>query len=250
MIKKILFITAIFGAGIVSAQTFQILDHFDNDITGTNHTEYGSGQSLDGSKFHVKNISGNGAIYGCEVQEITNVPVTDLQVCYGPACYSATAGVPTVYTIPGVSLSLAGGAIDSTFKVAPFSGFGAWTGGESATWRVKIFNTTNPNDSASVVITFQAYGVGVEEITANNVALNTYPNPATDIISVNYSIDGNVNNAKLNVYDIVGKKVKSYVLTNNKDQLSINVSDLNSGVYFYSIMVDGKAIKTERVIVK
>ena len=249
MIKKLLFIAAIFGAGFASAQSFQILDHNDVDITGTNHVELGTGQELDGTKFHVKNLTGNPLYYKCEVQQISNVPNTDIQVCYGSVCNTATAGVLTVQTIPDSGL-VNSSAIDSTFKVAPFSGFGAWTGGESATWRVKIYNSANPNDSASVMITFQNYGVSVEEITADEVTLRAYPNPTTNKLTINYSIDGNTANAKLGVFDIVGKNVKSYPLAGDKNQLTIDVSDLNSGVYFYSIMVEGKAIKTERVIVK
>lgn len=249
MIKKILFITAIFSAGFISAQSFQIMDKNDVNITGTSHTEYGNGNVLGETKFHVKNLTGNTKVYTTDVQEITNVPVTDLQVCYGPNCYSATAGTVPVVVIGG-SQSLTGNQIDSTFKVAPFSGFGAWTGGETATWRVKVYDPQNVSDSASAIITWQNYGVSVKEITSNDVALNAYPNPATDQISVSYSIDGNTNNAELTVFDIVGKKIKSYDLANTKDRLSIDVSDLNSGVYFYSIMVEGKAVKTERVIVK
>ena len=249
MIKKILFITAIFSAGFMSAQSFQIMDHNDVDITGTSHTEYGNGDVLGATKFHIKNLTGNTKTYTCDMQEISNVPGTDWQVCYGTNCFSATAGIATVQVIGG-SNSIPGSQIDTTFKVAPFSGFGAWTGGETATWRVKVYDPQNVSDSASAIITWQNYGVSVKEITSKDVALNAYPNPATDNISVSYSIDGITNNAQLSVFDIVDKKIKSYDLANNKNQLSINVSDLNSGVYFYSIMVEGKAIKTERVIVK
>ncbi|PCI99877.1 MAG: hypothetical protein COB15_03570 [Flavobacteriales bacterium] len=90
----------------------------------------------------------------------------------------------------------------------------------------------------------------VDELDANSVQLTAYPNPATDNLTISYVIDGNANNARMDVYDVLGQKVTSHALNSNKGQVNLKVDNLNAGVYFCSIKVDNKAIRTERVIVK
>lgn len=92
--------------------------------------------------------------------------------------------------------------------------------------------------------------LSVVEFDKNNVNLSVYPNPVLDNLTINYNIAGDFNNAAIDVYDVLGQKVKTYILSNKKGQLSINAGELNSGVYFYTIKVGNKSIRTERVIIK
>ena len=92
--------------------------------------------------------------------------------------------------------------------------------------------------------------LSIVEFDKSNVHLSAYPNPVLNNLIVNYSIEGNINSAKIDVYDILGQKINTYTLSNKKGQLMIDVEGLNSGVYFYTIKVDEKTIKTERVIIK
>jgi hypothetical protein len=48
---------------------------------------------------------------------------------------------------------------------------------------------------------------------------------------------------------MLGKMVKQLVLDEKQGVAKINVSDLNSGVYFYSFLVDEKAIVTKKLVV-
>ena len=48
---------------------------------------------------------------------------------------------------------------------------------------------------------------------------------------------------------MVGKIVKETELTDKKGTAKINVDDLNSGIYFYSFIVDGKAISTKKLVI-
>ena len=247
MIRKLLFISALFAAGFASAQTFQLMDKNDVSIDGTNHFIGDTPFNLSETKFHVKNMTGSSATYTAKVYEINNMPASDLQVCYGTNCYTADDGVSGAQTNAG-SVSLAGGAIDSTFKAAPFTF--TWNGSDSAVWRVTIYNLSNPNDSSSSVITWKANATSINELSKEDVKISAYPNPVEDVLNVKYNIDGNVSNANINVFDIVGKKVASHQLMNNKGTLKLDVSSLNAGVYFYSVNVNGQTLKTERVIVK
>ena len=88
------------------------------------------------------------------------------------------------------------------------------------------------------------------ELAKNSVTIKAYPNPVSSNLTINYSIEGNVDNARVDVYDVLGQVVSTYKLSNNKGQLKVNVDALTSGVYFYAIKVNDETIRTERVIVK
>jgi len=249
MIKKLLFILTIISTATLTAQTtFDLLNSNDNSISGTNHYEFGDGPTLSGIKFHVKNLTGTTASYTCDVQEMSNVVAqTDLQVCYGTSCFVASGGDPLVQVIGGSS-TVAGAATDVTFKVAPFS-FG-WVVGDEATWRIVVRNVANANDTVSAVVTYKVTGVSIEEVLSSHVSITAYPNPAIDNLTVNYSIDGSADNSRLDVYDVLGQVVSTHPLNRNKGTLNLNVDHLNAGVYFYTIKVNEKTVRTERLIIK
>lgn len=63
------------------------------------------------------------------------------------------------------------------------------------------------------------------------VSISVYPNPATDFVRFAIS---NVSSAKtLNIYDILGKKVKSVEI--NAAQLSVSTEGMNNSLYFYQV---------------
>jgi hypothetical protein len=72
----------------------------------------------------------------------------------------------------------------------------------------------------------------VSEQTSENTTFTLYPNPASDIITLNIN---NSNNTvlKLNIYTVIGTLVKSGPL--KQDQLQINIGDLSNGIYMVEI---------------
>ena len=248
MIKKILFISSIFVAGLASAQTFQIMDHYDVSIEGMSHYERGSLMSLSETKFHVKNLTGTTAVYTAKVYELANPTSSDLQICYGSNCYTADDNTPGAQTNAG-SVSLAGGVIDSTFKAAPFTF--SWVAGDSAVWRVIVRNVADPADTVSATITWKAdLTTAVKELSPNNIKLTVYPNPVVNNLTVKYDFKIKANNAELNVYDVLGQEIVSRNLSSEKGIEKIDVSSMNSGVYFYAVKIAGKTVRTERFIVR
>ena len=78
---------------------------------------------------------------------------------------------------------------------------------------------------------------------------NAFPNPSNMSVSVKYDINEFSNSGTIIFYDMLGKAVKEVALTDKKGTVKINVDDLNSGVYFYSFLVDGKAISTKKLVI-
>ena len=73
-----------------------------------------------------------------------------------------------------------------------------------------------------------------ESINERNTHFNIYPNPANDMLN----IEADVEIEKVLIYDVYGKTQKLRNSETQKSKNTIDVSDLNSGVYFVKITTD------------
>ncbi|WP_118949948.1 T9SS type A sorting domain-containing protein [Taibaiella helva] len=86
-------------------------------------------------------------------------------------------------------------------------------------------------------------GVGIIEFGGDSkVALNVYPNPVMDNLNFDFNLD-KAANAVVRITDIAGRTVKTQDLGKVKagdHKFSINVSNLNSGLYMVEVSAEGK----------
>ncbi len=71
---------------------------------------------------------------------------------------------------------------------------------------------------------------------SSNPDIKLYPTPANDVLNIN-----NIpltKNAKINIYDIVGNIVYNSEINYNEKNKTLNISNLNDGVYFIKINAD------------
>ena len=89
------------------------------------------------------------------------------------------------------------------------------------------------------------YSTGISDGFENKKELSLYPNPASDIVTLN--ID-NTNNSELtlNIYNVIGTLVKSEMLKQNNRQ--INIGDLNNGIYIVEIKTNDWSEKQQLII--
>ena len=97
----------------------------------------------------------------------------------------------------------------------------------------------NGQMATPVTITVEAEFDGVDE--AQEIVVNVYPNPANETLYV--VMNGN---AEYQLINSVGQVVLS---GNAEGKAQINVSDLNSGVYFLKVVANGNA-NIQKVVVK
>ena len=76
------------------------------------------------------------------------------------------------------------------------------------------------------------------------------PNPFTHETIVKYNLPETVNNAYMAVYDLSGKQLATFPIT-QKGSSSITVTSekLSAGIYMYSIVADGKIFDSKKMIV-
>lgn len=112
-----------------------------------------------------------------------------------------------------------------------------------------FYDANNISDSVCVNFVFDAT-TGINEIVTNrNYISKPYPNPATDNASffVN-TVKGA--KARLKLFNMLGTEVKDLAIGDNtKSAVKLNVSDLSSGVYFYSLFINGKSMTSGKLMV-
>lgn len=85
-----------------------------------------------------------------------------------------------------------------------------------------------------------------EKISISSV----YPNPASAYASIDYQLFRDTDNAKIILCNVLGNVVGEYTLIRDAKRLHISTLELNSGVYFYTLSVDGKSLITRKLIIK
>lgn len=181
--------------------------------------------------------------YRCRRTIYTVAADDSTRFCWGGLCYNW----PT--NLSSLSLAVAPG---DTMDFADFGFHAEFVSKMSTMTRTvhyQFYNIADANDSTGVTIRYNST-VGVDEMDkVGGTISNAYPNPANMSVSVKYDINEFSNTGTIVFFDMLGKEVKEVALSDKKGTAKINVDDLNSGIYFYSFMVDGKAISTKKLVI-
>jgi hypothetical protein len=85
----------------------------------------------------------------------------------------------------------------------------------------------------------------INQSSIYNNSVSAYPNPVKNILNIN--LGELKENTEIKIYNAIGELVLTERLTAQKTLL--NVYNLQSGIYFYHILVGEKSIKTEKMII-
>lgn len=185
----------------------------------------------------VKNVSSDTLHVLCEKIIIDTSSGTSNFFCWGANCYGSLTYISSSFNelLPGEGDNLDfGGYYDAYCDLA------------SATIEYCFFPDTDPTDRTCLTI---IYNGATSEIHQSNTELamgEFYPNPANDYITINYS---SAKNAYLNIYDVLGHKVKAIHLSNTGSQ-RIYIGDLNKGMYFGNFLVNSEVVMVKKLIIK
>ena len=155
------------------------------------------------------------------------------------ACYSP------VTSVSPDSIYLAAGDSTSVF-VSDVTPHGI-EGNSTVTY---TFFDSNPSDDATITFTYSFYSaVGINEVISRPIISNAYPNPAVDGYSgVTYNLNS-AKDAKLVLYNLLGTVVREIKLVDKQSTIILSTADLQSGVYYYSLIADGKAVSSKKLVV-
>jgi len=102
----------------------------------------------------------------------------------------------------------------------------------------------NPSVEAPTRVEEQLYTS--EKITVSNI----YPNPASEYAELDYAMSGDIRDAKLIFYNVLGSQIQEYSLSKGETKLHINTREMSTGLYFYQLALDGKKVATKKMLVR
>lgn len=108
-----------------------------------------------------------------------------------------------------------------------------------------FFVEGSPKDTASITINYFKSSAFNSLASRTNLG-SAYPNPADDYTKVNYAASGN---ALLTVYNSLGTVVYKSNVDDRRGELIIPTAQLQQGVYFYTLTVNGKTAGTKKLII-
>ena len=112
-----------------------------------------------------------------------------------------------------------------------------------------LYPVNNPDDKFIINVFFQYSLENVEDNTIAELFSNAYPVPACDVVNFDYSFNAGVD-AEIAIYNMMGQEVLRNEINSLSGKASINVCDLADGVYFYSLIVNGKTEKSSKLVVR
>lgn len=190
---------------------------------------------------HVTNNTGSNLEVKVKKVELDIVPGSLNYFCWY-LCYP-----PNVYVSPDTLVIPANGT------VSDFSGdYDAMGMMGISKIRYVFFKNHVPDDSVCVEVWFNAGYVGINETLPVGIKFSSaYPNPASSVVHFDYSFPSNTSfTSILRISNILGETVKEMQLLNSQGKLDIPVHELNDGLYFYSLFVNGSAIVTRKLVVR
>lgn len=242
MIKKSIFALMCMAAiGCVSAQSLQF--EWQGNVFAEGETiectndEYGYGEYI--QHLQIRNTASSAQNVLVEKEVIAPLDGTINFFCWGQ-CFGPDVMVsPNPVEVP--ALSVTGSEDLSMHAMYDEAVFG------DVVVKYYAYDERHPDERVSIVVRFRKSGEGLGDNVRPMTLGQAYPNPATSTVHFNYSFDGNLCAV---VYNLLGQEMMRQELSANSGQLSFSVADLQAGIYFCAMMVDGRAVTTQKFIVK
>jgi hypothetical protein len=114
-----------------------------------------------------------------------------------------------------------------------------------------IYDKNNPSEVSKIVAKFDPSPDGINENILKNIWLSdVYPNPATNFVVIDYKLPSEIDNASAKIVNLLGSIVKEQEVNIHNTKMRMDVSDLNSGIYFYSLTVNGDIYSTKKLVIR
>lgn len=221
------------------AQSMEFINPPTSDITRS------SGDDTTKTYFQIKNTSSE--TINVRARRVANVMAVGQDtahqsffcwdVCYGT---SASASAFTISIEPGDTTSYAQYVVLVPNNIPGYS---------SVTMR--FFVDGNPSDYVEYTYNYSVDGVTdlAPELDLAQVLSAPYPNPAKDQASIDYDLPFGMQKAEIQVYNLIGKKVRAIALNGYNGTATIPTYGLTSGVYFLYLTSAGKQITSRKLII-
>jgi hypothetical protein len=152
-------------------------------------------------------------------------------VCYDPII---DVSPDSVLLTPGSSTSIFNGDVNPL----------GYPGSSTVTY---AFFDAN-GDSAMVTFNYDFLPTGINELSVKPLLYGASPNPADAVTKISYNLNSS-RDAKIVVCNMLGSTVKEIKLNDFQNSLTLSTAEFKQGIYFYTLIVDGKAVSSKKLIV-
>ena len=248
---KALFLSLLCTLSVASIAQNNIVIHLDgqtNDISGQTHTVVAPSSASFDIPFDVINNTGSAAQWRITRKQLS-VPAgwTDV-LCWGHStdpfggtCYSSGQMNTNPWTSPG-SQSVLFTINDGEYGKMKISIDPEDNTFGQAHYRFYITpNGLTMLDSVDLVVDYIA---AAKPILKEELSITVAPNPSTEYVNIQFS---GADQLHLKMVDALGNVITREVISSNR---KINVSDLNSGVYFLVFEASGSKSITRKLVVR
>lgn len=238
--KSILTLMLLAAIGYVSAQSlqFELNGTVFNDGDAIECTNVVYGEYLQEMQIH--NLTSNDLNVIVEKEIVEDLEGTMNFFCWGQ-CFS-----PDVFVSPN-PVTVAANSLNADTDPLSFHAMFDDNVFGYVVVRYYSYDERHPDDRASIIVKFHKSGEGIDSYLRPMLMSQAYPNPASSLVNFDYDFNGNLTAV---VYNIVGQEVLRQDLNASSGQMSFSVADLNDGIYFCTMMVNGRAYTTRKFVVK
>ena len=120
----------------------------------------------------------------------------------------------------------------------------------TSTVNYEFYDVNDPTNAVTITVNYTADPNSIEEETKNILFSNAYPNPASNFVKFDYQFNDNYDNAKVIIYNLLGAEVNETLIPGMNGTITINTGEMNRGVYFYSLVVEGKTVVSKKLVIK
>ena len=87
-----------------------------------------------------------------------------------------------------------------------------------------------------------------QKLPTRIVLLRYFPNPANDNLTISHNLETKNGTVSLEIMDIMGRVLLNTTINNTNNQIDIN--QLSSGLNFYNILQNDKAVQSGKLVVE
>jgi len=193
---------------------------------------------------NVKNTGTSTLNVFCKKVHVTMMDSVEVTMCWAGACY------PSFVNVSPNSKPIDAGQIITDFvgHYSCMTSHGFKSGESIVRW--VFYDGANTNDSVSVTVKYTSFPLGVDDkIIHQGILSNIYPNPADATVSFSYAVPSG-SQGTIVIRNLVGSMVQTEQVSDGSGKMTLNTASLNDGIYFCSLVLDGKISQTKKLVIK
>jgi hypothetical protein len=247
---KALFLSLFLSVSLLAMSQDGIVIHLDGqtaDISGQAHSvAITSGTAFD-IQFHVINETGQNVNWRVSRKKLIIPNNWNEQLCWGHAtdpfggtCYSSSQMNANPWTTPANQGAVA--LLPTQYAKLKITTDPEDNSYGQAHYRYYITaNGLSMLDSVDLIVDYTA---SVKPVVKEEISISVAPNPSTEYVNIQFT---GAEQLQLKMMDALGNVISREVLNGNR---KLNVSDLNSGVYFLVFEAPGSKSITSKLVVR